>query len=161
MSVRARRPTTPLTRAVVPVVGGVAFFAVLFGTTWLLADRVTQRRSSGEATVVRTFEVGRVDDVAAIVERDGPILYPDLRDASGARSIVIDHTGADPARGWQLYLAHPDDRDAACLVRHVPASRDFVDCEGRTLDVSALRRPSDARPIVENRTTLLIDLSGG
>ncbi|MFM9086373.1 MAG: hypothetical protein ACKORC_07955 [Acidimicrobiia bacterium] len=143
------------------MVGGIAFFAVLFGATWLLADRATQRRTSGEVPVARTFEVGRVVDVAEVIERDGPILYPDLRDASGTRSIVIDHTGDDPARGWQVYAAHPDDRDASCLVRHVPASRDFVDCEGRTIDVSALRRPLDARPIVENRTTLLIDLSGG
>lgn len=143
------------------MLGGVAFFAVLFGATWLLADRATERRTSGEVPVARTFEVGRVDDVAEVIGRDGPILYPDLRDPSGRRSIVIDHVGDDPARGWQVYAAHPDDRDATCLVRHVPASRDFVDCEGRTLDVSALRRPLDARPIVENRTMLLIDLAGG
>jgi hypothetical protein len=44
------------------------------------------------------------------------------------------------------------------LVTHLEGTRDFVDCENRTLPVEALHRPVDARPVVENRISLLIDL---
>jgi hypothetical protein len=87
-------------------------------------------------------------------------LYPDLRDATGTRSIVITHSGDDPAKGWQVYYAYPADRDASCLVTQVTDSRELLDCDGRTLTVEQLAAPLDVRPIVENRTTLLIDLRG-
>jgi len=40
----------------------------------------------------------------------------------------------------------------------VEGTRDFIDCDERTLPVEQLYRPIDARPVVENRTSLLIDL---
>jgi len=40
----------------------------------------------------------------------------------------------------------------------VPETDDFLDCDGRTIDVRDLAPPPDVRPIVEGRTTLLIDL---
>ncbi|MFM8001298.1 MAG: hypothetical protein ACKPAJ_02625, partial [Actinomycetota bacterium] len=83
---------------------------------------------------------------------------PDLRDATGKRSIVIDHTGDDAAKGWQVYFAYPADRDETCLVEHVQNSREFTDCENRVLQVEDLKLPMDVRPIVENLKTLLIDL---
>ncbi|NDH91623.1 MAG: hypothetical protein EBY79_00750, partial [Actinobacteria bacterium] len=75
---RFRRPRTPLGRALLPIVGGLAFFALLFGVTWLFADRATDNRKREVRAGDYTFRVGPVDDMAAIVERDGPILYPDL-----------------------------------------------------------------------------------
>jgi hypothetical protein len=37
----------------------------------------------------------------------------------------------------------------------------FTDCDGRTIDVTALAPPTnDVRPIVENQRTLIIDLRG-
>jgi hypothetical protein len=102
--------------------------------------------------------VGPVDDIADIVKRDGPILYPDLRDTTYQRSIVVDHSGDEPSRGWQVYYAYPADRGPECLVTHIEGSRNFVDCEARTLPVEALHRPVDVRPVVENRSSLLIDL---
>jgi hypothetical protein len=96
--------------------------------------------------------------MADIVNRDGPILYPDLRDTAYERTIVVDHTGDDPTRGWQVYYAYPADRGPECLVSHLEGTRSFVDCEERTLAVELLHRPIDARPVVENRSNLLIDL---
>jgi hypothetical protein len=84
-----------------------------------------------------------------------------LRDSTGKRSIVIDHTGDNPAKGWQVYYAYPADRDENCLVEHIVDSRNFKDCEGRTLSVEQLQLPLDVRPIVENMRTLLIDLRAG
>lgn len=153
-----KRLRSPLARAVVPIVAGLAFFALLFGVTWLFADRATDNRKREVRPGDYTFRVGPVDDIADIVKRDGPILYPDLRDTTYQRSVVVDHTGDEPSRGWQVYYAYPADRSPECLVTHIEGTRDFVDCEDRTLPVEALHRPVDARPVVENRTSLLIDL---
>lgn len=153
-----KRLRSPLARAVVPLAAGLAFFAVLFGVTWLFADRATDNRKREVRSGDYTFRVGPVDDIAEIIERDGPILYPDLRDTTYQRSVVVDHTGDDPSRGWQVYYAYPADRGPECLVTHIEGTRDFVDCEDRTLPVEELHRPVDARPVVENRVSLLIDL---
>jgi formylglycine-generating enzyme required for sulfatase activity len=54
--------------------------------------------------------------------------------------------------------SYPADRSPECLVTHLKGTRNIVDCEDRTLPVEALHRPVDARPVVENRSSLLIDL---
>ena len=129
--------------------------------TWILASTSTKNRQSRPQTIPQTFEIGEVKDVAKSITQDGPILYPDLRDATGKRSIVIDHTGTNPAKGWQVYYAYPADRSETCLVEHLKKSRNFKDCEGRTLAVEQLKLPLDVRPIVENLRKLLIDLRAG
>lgn len=156
------RPTlrSPVTRAVAPIVGGILFFAALFGVTWLMAEFATNRAEVQVRTGDRTFVVGNVEDIAEAVATDGPILYPDLRDSTGKRSIVIEHNGSDPAKGWQVYYAYPADRDESCLVTQIAQTHTFTDCDGRTLSVEQLMPPMDVRPIVENKTTLLIDLRG-
>lgn len=151
---------SPIARAVAPILGGIVFFAALFGVTWLMAGVATNRAEREVQLGDRTFVVGNVDDIAEAVKSDGPILYPDLRDAEGKRSIVIEHNGSDPAKGWQVYYAYPADRDESCLVTQIARTHTFTDCEGRTLKVDQLMPPSDVRPIVENKTTLLIDLRG-
>jgi hypothetical protein len=153
--------TSPFARAVLPIIGGIAGFALLFGITWILASTSTKNRENQIDTVPQTFEIGQVKDVAKSIDDGGPILYPDLRDATGKRSIVIDHTGSDPAKGWQVYYAYPADRNEACLVEHIKKSRNFTDCEGRTITVDQLQLPTDVRPVVENSKTLLIDLRAG
>jgi len=153
--------TSPISRAIMPIVGGIAGFALLFGVTWILASTSTKNRQSRPQTIPQTFEIGEVKDVAKSITQDGPILYPDLRDATGKRSIVIDHTGTNSAKGWQVYYAYPADRSETCLVEHLKKSRNFKDCEGRTLAVEQLKLPLDVRPIVENLRTLLIDLRAG
>jgi len=150
--------TSPLARAVAPVVGGILGFALLFGLTWIFASMATDNRQGKPETIPQTFEIGAVADIAKLVDEGGPILYPDLRDATGKRSIVIDHTGAEPAKGWQVYYAYPADRGETCLVEHIANTREFKDCDGRILTVADLQLPLDVRPIVENLRTLLIDL---
>lgn len=151
---------SPVARAVAPIVGGILFFAALFGVTWLMAEFATNRAEVQVQVGDRTFVVGNVEDIAEAVATDGPILYPDLRDSTGTRSIVIEHNGNDPAKGWQVYYAYPADRDESCLVTQIAKTHTFTDCDGRTLSVEQLMPPMDVRPIVENKTTLLIDLRG-
>jgi hypothetical protein len=149
---------SPLARAVVPVVAGIAFFAVLFGVLWGIAAWISGNGERITNLGDRTFEVGNVETIADIVAEDGPILFPDLVSPSGVRAIVLDHEGDDPTQGWRVFYAYPADRDASCLAEQVEQTRTFVDCDGRDVDIDELARPLDVRPVVENRTKLLIDL---
>jgi hypothetical protein len=124
------------------------------------ATVINDRAEPGSEIANKVFEVGKVTDIAEAVAEGGPLLFPDLKSADGVRSIVLDHTGTDPAEGWQVYYAYPADATPDCLVTHVPKSRTYTDCRGRTLDVAQLALPVDVRPVVENRTTLSIDLRG-
>lgn len=151
---------SPFRRAVIPIIGGIVFFAVLFGVTWLMAAYITNNAEVQTQLNDRTFVVGKVSDVAQSIAENGPLLYPDLRDPNGTRSIVIEHVGDVPAKGWQVYYAYPADRDSNCLVKQVERSHTFIDCDGRALTASQLHPPTDVRPIVENGTTLLIDMRG-
>lgn len=157
---RSPRLRSPLARAFVPVLGGIAFFILFFLGLWLAAIVINNRAEPTDAITSKVFEVGKVDSMAKSVAKDGPILFPDLQSPDGIRSVVLDHTGNDPAKGWQAYYGYPADRDASCLVTHIQGSRQFTDCDGRTIDVSALSAPQSVRPIVENRKTLYIDLRG-
>lgn len=151
---------SPLARALIPAVGGIAFLAAMFGATWLMAAYITNNAEVKVHPGDRTFVVGSVTDIAKSVAKNGPVLYPDLRDPNGTRSIVIEHSGDDPTKGWQVYYAYPADRDSTCLVKQIEKTRTFTDCAGRTLNVDQLQPPADVRPIVENKTTLIVDLRG-
>ena len=159
-AMRKPRLRSPLARAVVPVLGGIAFLAVFFAGLWIAAVTINRRADPGSRIANKVFEVGKVTDIARAVQEGGPLLFPDLKSADGVRSIVLDHTGDDPATGWQVYYAYPADRDPACLVTHVRDTRTYTDCEGRTLDVTDLAPPVDVRPVVENKKNLSIDLRG-
>lgn len=148
-------------RAVAPVLAGVVFFVLLFLGLWGAAELISgnpERVSDDFAPSI--FRVGSAEAFAESIDDDGPILFPDLKSASGVRSIVLDHTGDDPSLGWQVYYGYPADSDKDCAVEHVRGTRTFRDCDGRVLDVEQLARPGDVRPLVENRKTLYIDLRG-
>jgi hypothetical protein len=152
------RPQSAFARAVVPVVAGIIGFAILGLITWGMAAYIS--RNPGEVIRVGAsiFEVGPVKSLAKQVDEGGPLLFPDLKSSEGTRSIVLDHTGDDPALGWQVYMGYPADKDPTCLVTQVPNTRTFIDCESRTLEVEDLALPDSIRPVVENRTRLFIDL---
>ena len=154
------RLRSPLARAVVPVLGGIVFFVLFFAGLWVVAGTINNRADPTDAVANKVFEVGKVEPLAKSVAKDGPLLFPDLKSPDGVRSIVLDHTGNDPAVGWRVYYGYPADRDATCLVTHEQGSREFTDCEGRTLTVDDLQLPAAVRPIVENRKTLYVDLRG-
>ena len=152
------RLRSPLARAVVPVVAGLGFFALLFLSLWGAASLISRNPERITNLGARIFEVGSVQRVSESVKESGPILYPDLRDPDGTRSIVLDHQGDQPAVGWRVFYAWPADRDATCIAKQIEETNTFTDCEGRTIDIEDLARPTDVRPLVENRKTLYIDL---
>lgn len=156
------RLRSPFARAVVPVLGGIAFFIALGLFTWAIAAYVS--RGGAEATerlAPSTFPVGPVQRTAEIVEEDGPIIFPGLNTTTGEKTLVLDHQGDDPTRGWQIFYAFPAGRDFSCTVEQVIGTRAFVDCDGNTIDVGDLAPPDvGVNPVVEDQRTLIIDLSG-
>ena len=104
--------------------------------------------------------VGGVESVAETIAETGPILFPGLNTTTGERTLVLDHQGDDPTRGWRVYLAYPADADPSCAVTQVRGTDRFTDCDGDELDVTELARPTDACPIVEKRQRISIGLGG-
>jgi hypothetical protein len=145
-----------------PVLGGLAVLALLAGFTWGVAAYISRGGAeTSERLAPSTFTIGNVDALAETVAEEGPLLFPELGTAIGTRSIVVDHTGDVAADGWRVYWAYPADRDPACVVEQVPRTSEFVDCDGRTIDVSELAPPDEGVfPRVQDRTTLIIDLRG-
>jgi hypothetical protein len=158
---RPVRLKSPFARAVVPVLGGIAFFVLLALVTWGIAAYI----SGGGADVTdrlapSRFEVGSVQSAAQIVEEDGPIIFPGLNTTTGERTLVLDHEGDDPTRGWRIYYAYPVDRPD-CPVEQVIGTSEFIDCDGTTITVADLSPPaSGVFPVVENQRILYIDLVG-
>lgn len=153
---------TPVARAVVPVLAGAALLALIGLFTWLMAAYISGGGGQGsERLAPSTFTVGNVESLSRTVANDGPLFFPELGTAIGTRSIVVDHTGDDPADGWRVYWAHPADRPSTCIVDQVRGTSDFVDCDGRTIDVTRLSPPDPGVfPIVEDGRTLVIDVRG-
>ena len=155
---RKPRLRTPLARALVPVLAGIAFFTVFFVGLWVVASVINSRATPSSTVANKVFEVGKVESMAEAVAEDGPLLFPDLKSPDGIRSIVLDHTGSDPAKGWRVYYGYPADLGPTCLVTHIRGERTFTDCNQRVVQVDQLQIPANVRPIVENKKTLYIDL---
>jgi hypothetical protein len=150
---------SPLSRAVVPVLGGVVFFVVLGLITYGIAAFL----SSGDAEPTDDLapprlELGSVAGRANDVAEDGPLLFAELSTITGERSLVVDHEGDDPAEGWRLYYAFPPGRPD-CPVEQVRGTTTFIDCDGDELDVTELSPPTEnVRPVVQGGETLYLDL---
>lgn len=155
------RPTfrSPAGRAVRPVVAGIGFFGLFGLTLWGIASVL-----GGEQTLTTTFipdrlPVGNVEYWAESVDTNGPVLFAGLGTTSGERTIVLDHNGTDPQRGWLIYYAYPADQDASCPIEQIKGTDTFTDCDGRTISIEELAPPTNGEyPIIEDRQALFIDL---
>ena len=131
-----------MARAVVPVLAGIGFFAVLALFLWGVAAYISNNRDQTSAAFApTTFDVGRTQSIAASINKDGPLIFPDLLRSRGKRTIVLDHTGDDPQQGWHIYMAYPKDRDVGCKVEQVRLTRNFIDCAKRTIATEDLALP--------------------
>jgi hypothetical protein len=117
-AVQARfRPRSNLSRALLPVVGGLAFFGLLALATWGIASVMSRNPDQVENRLAATvFEVGNTEFVANLIAEDGPILFQGLIGDSADRSVVLNHTGDDPGRLWTVRYAFPADGDAMLAV---------------------------------------------
>jgi hypothetical protein len=156
--VAVRRPALPqstLARAVFPVLGGIVFFTVIGLILWGAASLLSRNPEDvSERLVPSVFEVGNTENIARIIAEDGPLLFQGLTGDRGERSIVLDHTGDKPKEGWRAYYAYPADRDPTCLVEQVRGTRQFTDCEGRTIETEQLAPPPGVQVILGDTVSL-------
>jgi hypothetical protein len=139
----------------------MGFFALIALVLWGIASLVATNGSSATANLAtNVFRPGSVVRYAAIIDQDGPVLFPDLLGTDGDKSIVLDHAGNDPMHNWSIHLAHPADRPIGCKVTQVKHTDQFTDCEGRTLGVDGLALPPDGvAPNVSADGILTLDLT--
>jgi len=144
------------------VLGGIVGLIALGLFTWGIAAYVSRGGAeSTERLAPTTLQVGSAQSAAQLVAEDGPVLFPGLNTTTGERTLVLDHEGEDPTRGWRIFYAYPADRDPSCVVEQVIGTRSFIDCDGNTIDVSDLSPPPPGvNPVVEDQRTLVINLSG-
>ncbi|MFN6121624.1 MAG: hypothetical protein ACK5CE_18600 [Actinomycetes bacterium] len=153
------RPKSILSRALLPVLGGIAFFALLGGVTWGIAALLSGNPERLEERLATpTFEVGSTEFVAGQIADGGPLLFQGLVGDDADRSIVLNHEGDDPGRGWSVRYAFPADRDDTCPVSQVEGTARFTDCDGRELAYDDLARPDRVRPLISD--VVVIDLRG-
>ena len=155
----AYREKSTLRRALLPVLGGLAFFALLALATWGIAALLSRNTAQVSTRLApTTFEVGNVEYLANLVAADGPFLFQGLGGGTAERSLVLDHTGSDPKRGWRARYAFPADRDDTCKVEQVKRTATYTDCEGRTLTVDDLAGANVK--VYRQGNVLFIDLRG-
>lgn len=144
-----------LARAVVPVLLGIGFIILVGLMLWGVAALTANNSEDVTANLAPPFqEMGRAEWVADQIAGSGPIILQDL--IGSDRNIVLDHT----ADGFQIYLAHPADRDSSCQIKQVKHTREFTDCEGRTLQPEDLALPPQGvRPIINGDGSLTLDLT--
>lgn len=153
------KPRSPLAQAVLPVVGGILLLVLIFAATWAIAAWISRGGAESTSRLTPTeLEVGHVERVTETIDDSGPVLMPGLNTSSGERTLVLDHTGDDPTRGWRVYAAHPADADPSCVIEQVPGTTRFIDCDGRELDVTELAAPEGVCAVVEDRERLSINL---
>jgi hypothetical protein len=142
-----------------PVVAGLAFFGLLGFVLWGIAAVMSGEQSQSTTFTPDRLPVGNVQRWSESIKETGPVLFPGLGTTTGERTLVLNHTGTNPERGWSVYYAHPADRPPSCAIEQIIETDTFTDCDGRTISVVDLAPPANGEfPIIEDRTMLYIDL---
>jgi len=135
---------------------GIGFIILVGLMLWGVAALTANSSEDATANLAPAFQdMGRAEWVAERISDGGPIILQDL--IGSDRNIVLDHTDAD---GFQIYLAHPADRDSSCQIVQVKRTRQFTDCESRTLEPADLALPPQGvQVIINGDKTVTLDLT--
>jgi hypothetical protein len=156
------RLRSPLARAVVPVLAGLAVIAALFGILWLIAVVVTRGADEHNRRVgADVFEVGRVDRLADSVAKNGPILFPNLAGPAGQRPVGLDHERTTDFDGWRVFSLRPAGNGPDCLVSLDRATKELGDCNGQVYAVADLPPAERVEIVIDRDGTLTLDLQPG
>lgn len=113
--------------AIRAVVVGILGIALGIGLVVLMS----QLANSGSVDVQLgddVFEAGDAENRAESVERDGPVLFPDV--AGGSRDIYLNHLSDDPLEGWVAFDARRPGAARECTLRWQADAQVFTDpCE--------------------------------
>jgi hypothetical protein len=159
-----RRPKSTLAQAVLPVVAGLVFFAVLGLAVWGIAAWMS--RASGPSGKVEsnlgddTFNMGSAKDRAQEVAQRGPLLFPGLVSADQGY-IVVNHKGTDSVGGWVAFAAVPPGQGVQCAVQWNGSAQQFQDpCTGTAFPADGTGL-THYKVIVNGDGDLVIDLGRG
>ena len=153
------RLRSPVARAVVPVTAGLAVLALLFGFLWLIAVVVTRNADEADRRIgADVFEVGRVDRLADSVERNGPILLPNLSGPAGERPVGLVHDGATDFEGWRVFSLRPAGNAPDCLVSLERSTKQLMDCAGEEFTPDQLPDAERVVVLIDDDGTLTLDL---
>ena len=119
---------SPVARAVAPVVGGILALAVIALGLWGVAAFVSRHENVKVNTDLagRYFKPGGVDRLAALVAKQGPLLFPSLVGDAGRKPIGIGHTGDDPLKGWKVYSLVPPGGAPDCVLALDRSARELA-----------------------------------
>jgi hypothetical protein len=141
---------SPVDRAVVPVLAGMAFIALLFGILWLAAVILSRNADDLDVRLGdEVFEVGRIDRLADEIEERGPLLFPGLVGPAGERPVGLDHTGDNDVEGWRVFHLQPAGAPAGCLVTQDEATGALADCAGLPVAVADLPAAEDVIVVID------------
>jgi hypothetical protein len=144
-----------------PVLGGLAFFAVLgaglWGAAWWLSrGKVDVRIASAH------FDSLFYEREAVRIRDKGPQLYPGLI-GKDRGYIYVSHVGDDATKGWHAFSAVRDGQEIRCSVVWKPADAVFVDpCDNRRFpptgeglrQFDALANSTTKRLVIDLTTTI-------
>lgn len=151
MPVAKRRKFDARSAALVGVLAVVA--ALLIGVIAVNAGSKTQRLVLGDLD----FRSLNTNNMAAEIEENGPILWPDV--ASRSRDVWLQHLGDDPARGWTAFDARASGASRECNVVWDAADREFRDpCTDAIYLQDGTGLPQI--PVYLEGPELIIDLNG-
>ncbi len=124
------RPKSTVGQAVLPVVAGLVFFAVLGLAIWGVAAWTSHSSGVQSNLGEDTFNMGSAKDRAQEVAERGPLLFPGLV-AADQGYIVVNHAGTDELAGWKAFAAVPPGSRIECAVQWLTDARQFQDpCTG-------------------------------
>jgi hypothetical protein len=162
--VRLTRPKSTAAQAVVPVLVGLAFIAVLGLAIWGVAVWVSHSAGPSSKLQVNlgedTFNVGPADQRAEEITSRGPLLFPGLVSADKGY-IVVNHSGTNDVSGWVAFAAVPPGSGVECAVQWRADAHQFVDpCTGAAYPADGAGLPQ-YKVTVNGRHDLVIDLGRG
>ena len=155
MSPVERRTRSSTTTAVLVGIAGVV---AAVGLVVLMVNLASQ---GGEAFEVRLgddrFDAGDIYDRADSIERDGPVLFPDV--AGRSRDIILQHLGDEPDEDWYALSAQAAGKARDCILEWEADSGEFVDCDGDRFPADGDDPALIRYPVAIEDDRLLVDIN--
>ena len=112
------RLRSPLARAVVPVLGGIAFIAVLGLVLWGASVLLVRNADPSDVHLgANEFVLERLDAKAKLIAKDGPLLFPGLLGPAERLPIGVWHAGDSATSGWQVFSLVPAGGTPSCVLQ--------------------------------------------
>jgi hypothetical protein len=112
------RLRSPLARAVVPVLGGLAFLALLGLVLWGVAALVSHNAGPNDVHLgANEFVLKSLKAKATHIARDGPLLFPGLVGPAERQPIGIWHDGDITTSGWRVFSLVPAGGVPGCVLQ--------------------------------------------